>query len=64
MPTTLGSSQATALTSTTTLGGKTRWGAAASVLFESGYAQVVETLTPLADDLASGVQAGSDKIVG
>ena len=63
LPASLGSSQARALTSTTTLGGKARRSAATSVLFETGKAHFVETLTPLADDLAWGVESGSDDIV-
>jgi hypothetical protein len=64
LPWSLGSSQASALTSTTTLGGKTRRGAATSSLFESNQARLMEALPPLADDLTRSIESRSDEVIG
>jgi hypothetical protein len=47
-----------------TAGGKTRWSATARVIFEARQSVSVETLTPLADDLARRIQASANGIVG
>ena len=58
-----GSSQANALTATTTSGGKDRGSTAPGALFEPGETLLEEPLTPLRDDLASGVQPPGDLVV-
>ena len=63
LPWSLGNSQASALTWTTTLGGKTRRGAATSLLFESKQARLMESLAPLADDLTRSIESGSDEVI-
>lgn len=55
-----GSSQASALTATTTSGGKAGGPATPGALLQPGDAVLEEALTPLGDDLAAGVQAGGD----
>src|SRR5713101_5757206 len=64
LPTSLGSSHASALTSTTMLGGKARRGAAARLLFEAHEAGVMETFAPLADDLSRRIESRGDDVVG
>jgi hypothetical protein len=64
LPWTVGSSQASAFTSTTTLGGKARRGAATCLLFESRQALFMEALTPLADDLPRRIEPRGDDVVG
>src|SRR5271169_6896571 len=64
LPWSVGNSQASALTWTTTLGGKPRRGAATSLLFESNQARVMEALAPLADDLTRSIESGSDEVIG
>jgi hypothetical protein len=59
-----GSSQASALISTMTLGGKTRRSPAARLFFEPGQALKVETPAPLADDLARCVEPCGDRVIG
>jgi len=51
------------LTATTSSGGKNSAPAGAIALFESFQAFLEEALAPLADDLATGVQALGDLIV-
>ena len=58
-----GSSQASALTATTTPGGKDERPAAPGLLLEPRAAEEAEALPPLADDLAGGIQAGRDGII-
>src|SRR6476646_2054654 len=58
-----GSSQASALIATTTPGGKAGWSPAARLLVETRQPLVIETLTPLADDLARHAQTCGDAIV-
>src|SRR5438309_6191590 len=59
-----GSSQASALTWTTTLGGKAGGTPASRLRLKTGKARQGESLAPLADNLAWGVQASGDDIVG
>src|SRR5580765_825006 len=58
-----GSSQASALISTVSSGGKDPRASRAGSLFEARQSLLEETLTPLADHLASGVQARGDLVV-
>ncbi len=58
-----GSSQARALTATTTSGGKDRWSAASGALLQAGEPLLEEPLAPLRDDLAPGVQTSGDLVV-
>src|SRR5680860_706744 len=59
-----GSSQASALTSTATCGGKNRRSSPPGALLEPSQALLEETLAPFADDLAREVQASTDLFVG
>src|SRR5208337_4584756 len=59
-----GNSQANALISTMTLGGKARRSPAARVFFEPGQALKMETATPFADDLARRVEPCRDRVIG
>src|SRR5713101_2022968 len=59
-----GSSQARALTWTTTLGGKVGGSAAPRLRLEAGKPREGKSLAPLADDLARSVQVSSDDVVG
>ena len=59
-----GSSHASALTSTTTLGGKAGWAPAAGLLLQPRQAFGAEALAPLADDLARGIETGRDDVIG
>jgi hypothetical protein len=63
VPVAAGSSHASALTATTTSGGKTRWPSAAGKVRQPGDALLVEAFAPLRDDLAWGVQADGDLVV-
>src|SRR5215210_8379834 len=58
-----GSSQAKALTATTTLGGKAGWPPAARLFEQPCKALLEEAFAPLADDLPWSVEPGSDLIV-
>jgi hypothetical protein len=58
-----GNSQASALISTLTAGGKKRRPADARLIFQPGQPVDVETLAPLADDLARRIQANANDIV-
>jgi len=51
-------------TSTTTLGGKAGCPPASWLFLEAGQPLVEEAFAPLADDLAWGIQASRDDIVG
>jgi hypothetical protein len=62
-PDSCGNWQASALTATTTLGGKASGAPSPWFLFETVEASLEETLAPLADDLSWRVQAGRDLIV-
>jgi hypothetical protein len=59
-----GSSQASALISTMTLGGKARRSPAARSFFEPGQALKVETSTPLANDLTRRIEPRRDCVIG
>jgi hypothetical protein len=59
----LGSSQASRLTSTTTLGGKAGCSPASRLLLQAGHAVFKEPVTPFADDLARRIETGGDDIV-
>ncbi|MGH9385501.1 MAG: hypothetical protein ACRD2N_14565 [Vicinamibacterales bacterium] len=59
----LGRSQASRLTSTTTLGGKAGAVPASRLFLQTGQALLEETLAPLADDLARRIEPGGDDIV-
>jgi hypothetical protein len=52
------------LISMTTSGGKARGSAASGLLFQSGQALFEETLAPLADNLAGGIETARDVVVG
>jgi hypothetical protein len=52
------------LTSTTTLGGKAGWAPAAGLFLQPREAFGAKPFAPLADDLARGVQAGRDDVIG
>ena len=58
-----GSSQARALTATTTSGGKDRGSASPGPLFEAGQALLEEAFAPFRHDLPAGVKAGGDLVV-
>jgi hypothetical protein len=62
-PSLLGSSHASALTATTTLGGKERRPPSARTLLETREPFIEEALAPLGDDLTWGIQARSDLVV-
>jgi len=59
-----GNSHASALTATTTLGGKAGWGPATWFLFEAGEAKFIEAFAPFAHDLARHIQVRADELVG
>src|ERR1700740_3392039 len=59
-----GSSQARALTWTTTLGGKLGGSAAPRFGLEARKSREGKSLAPFADNLARGVQTSSDNVVG
>jgi hypothetical protein len=59
-----GSSQARALISIMTLGGKARRSPAARLIFEPGQALEMEPTTPFADDLARRVEPCRDRVIG
>src|SRR6478736_10279889 len=59
-----GNSQANALISTMTLGGKARRSPAARVFFEPGQALKMKTATPFADDLTRRVEPCRDRVIG
>jgi hypothetical protein len=59
-----GSSQARALTWTTTLGGKAGGSAAPRLRLEAGEPREGKSFAPLADDLPGRVQASGDDVVG
>jgi hypothetical protein len=59
-----GNSQARALISTTTLGGKAGWRPAPGLLLEAGEAELTESFAPLAHDLPRGIQTCGDHVVG
>jgi hypothetical protein len=59
----LGSSQASRLTSTTTLGGKAGFTPASRLFLKAGDAFFKEAVAPLADDLARRIEPGRDDIV-
>src|SRR5215213_7040604 len=58
-----GSSQASALTATTTSGGKGRGSATSGAFFQTGQALFEEALAPLRDDLPPGVETGRYLVV-
>src|SRR6266700_1456288 len=62
-PRRLGSSQAIALTSMTTSGGKDAWPSSPGSLLEAAEPLGEEAFAPLGDDLAAGVQTGPDLVV-
>src|SRR6266516_1397163 len=62
-PRRLSSSQAIALTSMTTSGGKDAWPSSPGSLLEAAEPLGEEALAPLGDDLATGVQTGRDLVV-
>ena len=59
----LGSSQASRLTSTTTLEGKAGCAPASRLFLKAWEALFEEPVAPLADDLARRIESGSDEIV-
>ena len=59
-----GSSHAKALTCTTSSGGKRPGATRSGTFFQARQALLEESLAPLADDFAPGIQALSDLIVG
>jgi hypothetical protein len=63
-PNRLGNSQASALTSTITLGGKARRSPAARLLLKPGESFGAEAPPPLADDLARRVETSGYGVVG
>jgi len=60
MPSRPGSSQASALTATTTSGGKDRGSSSSGALFEARKALFEEAFAPLRDDLPSGSEPTPD----
>jgi hypothetical protein len=58
-----GISQATRLTSTTTLGGKAGWAPAAGLFVQPGETFKEEPVPPLADDLARCIESRRDDVV-
>src|SRR5260370_33537133 len=58
-----GSSQASALTATTTLGGKASWPTAARTRLQSGKALLEEALAPLAHDLPGRIEPKGNLVV-
>src|SRR5215210_4262757 len=63
-PLVAGSSQASAFTSILASGGKEGWSAGAGSVFQSTQPLLVKALAPLTRRLGSGVQPGSDFLVG
>ena len=63
-PVSWGISHASALTATTTSGGKSPRAARSGLVAETGQAPFEEPLAPLADDLARRVEALADRLVG
>src|SRR6516225_5805800 len=59
-----GSSQARALTWTTTLGGKVGGSTAPRLCLEAGKPRQSKSLAPFADNLARSIQADSDDVIG
>jgi hypothetical protein len=59
----MGSSYASRLTSTTTLGGKAGCAPASRLLLKAGQSLFEETMTPFADDLAWRIESRGDEIV-
>jgi hypothetical protein len=59
----LGSSQASRLTSTTTLGGKAGCSPASRLFLKAGQSFFEEAVAPFADDLARRIETGGDDIV-
>ncbi len=59
-----GSSQARALTCTTSSGGKSRGATRTSPLFQPGKALGKEALAPRRDHFTAGIEAGGDLVVG
>ena len=64
MPDCRGSSQAKALTCTTSSGGENPGATRAGEFLQPAESFVKEALAPLADDLAAGIQTGGNFIVG
>src|SRR5262245_47793153 len=62
-PSRAGSSQAIALTTTTSSGGENRAPARAVALLKSGQALLEEALTPLGDDLERQIEPAGDGLV-
>src|SRR6476661_1124227 len=62
-PAVVGSSQASALTATTTSGGKTGGSSSPGLIGKSGQALLVEAFAPLGHHLPRGVQACGDLVV-
>src|SRR5450631_2523468 len=62
-PSVAGSSHASALTCTTTSGGKSPWSARASLIFQARQAVFEKALAPQAHDFASRMQARSNLVV-
>lgn len=58
-----GNSQASALMATTMLGEKVGWAADARLFLQPREAFFEEEFTPLADDLARGIQACRDGVI-
>lgn len=59
-----GNSHASAFTSTITLGGKAGRSPASGLFLESRQAEIEETLSPFADDLARKVEARCNDVIG
>jgi hypothetical protein len=59
----LGSSQASRLTSTTTLGGKAGCAPASKLLLKAGHAFFKEAVAPFADDLARHIEPRGNNVV-
>ena len=59
----LGSSQASRLTSTTTLGGKAGCAPASKLLLKAGHAFFKEAVAPFADDLARQIEPRGNHVV-
>jgi len=59
----LGNSQASRLTSTTTLGGKAGCAPASRLFLKAGQSLFEEPVAPFADDLARGIEARGDEII-
>ncbi len=63
-PRAAGSSQASALTSITTLGGKGPWPSPPGQLGKAGQAFLEEPLAPFGHDLPGKVEPGADLFIG